>query len=559
MMKYFRCINFLFLALFALISISCDPDQDPSYIELIEIPRSKDVRQGAGVDFNIQISRTNYTDPVTLTVGQIPQTLNVLFDPNPSTGNSTKLSVETSANIPVGVYNIGLNADAPVFTFGALGPPNEVQLKVRPCGFRWIKQFGSNDFDTAFVNKLSSSNNIYILGRFFGVPVIGKYENDGRWRWFQSQLPGFSVTAMDVDPQGNLYIAGTATPQTGGRKFWVAKYFNSGFQDWVNYFDDALLGDSISDLYLDDAQNIYISGSTLGSLGRTNPAEGNNWDSFLVKFNSQGTKQWLIQWGEFGHDFASNVVVDSSGNIYVRGESLSAPFIAKFSPTGSQVWSKNVAQETNVPPPYFGDGGLAIDSNNNIYLTTHPIPIQNGLDFTDPKLTKFDNQGVLVWVQDLKSNGIKRPFGLTVDNANDVYISGIDGSNTSSTIASVAKYDGNGNFISNRQLDSGSDDFAFDVEVDTNGNIYVSGNTQGSLATNNGGGYDGWLAKFALIDCVDSDDDGIIDDGDESGSTTDSPCTGGNIRECDDNCVNVANSDQADSNNNSVGDACEND
>ncbi|MDH4157324.1 MAG: thrombospondin type 3 repeat-containing protein [candidate division Zixibacteria bacterium] len=55
----------------------------------------------------------------------------------------------------------------------------------------------------------------------------------------------------------------------------------------------------------------------------------------------------------------------------------------------------------------------------------------------------------------------------------------------------------------------------------------------------------------------DDDDDGILDDGDLSGTEGDHPCTGGSVTDCDDNCPTVANADQADADANGMGDACE--
>jgi hypothetical protein len=56
---------------------------------------------------------------------------------------------------------------------------------------------------------------------------------------------------------------------------------------------------------------------------------------------------------------------------------------------------------------------------------------------------------------------------------------------------------------------------------------------------------------------LDDDNDGILDDGDFSGSIGDAPCTGGETLDCDDNCQFVPNPDQADGNANGAGTVCD--
>ncbi|RKX23637.1 MAG: hypothetical protein DRP45_10065, partial [Candidatus Zixiibacteriota bacterium] len=56
---------------------------------------------------------------------------------------------------------------------------------------------------------------------------------------------------------------------------------------------------------------------------------------------------------------------------------------------------------------------------------------------------------------------------------------------------------------------------------------------------------------------ADDDNDGILDDGDGSGTVGDNRCAGGATTECDDNCPFVDNPDQADADENGVGDVCD--
>ena len=61
-----------------------------------------------------------------------------------------------------------------------------------------------------------------------------------------------------------------------------------------------------------------MTGSTDGGLdGNTSSGES---DIFLIKYNSSGTKQWTKQLGTSSYDSGFGVTTDTSGNIYITGQ-----------------------------------------------------------------------------------------------------------------------------------------------------------------------------------------------------------------------------------------------
>jgi hypothetical protein len=84
--------------------------------------------------------------------------------------------------------------------------------------------------------------------------------------------------------------------------------------------------------------NVYLSGSTQGSLDGTNAGEGG--DAFFAKYDGAGNLLWARQFGTSANEAGTGISADGLGNVYFSGQaggSLFAPnagltdaFVGKF-------------------------------------------------------------------------------------------------------------------------------------------------------------------------------------------------------------------------------------
>ena len=129
----------------------------------------------------------------------------------------------------------------------------------------------------------------------------------------------------------------------------------------------------LSQKHLDSLNNIYVTGHTEGSFdGNTNSGGS---DIFLVKYDTSGVKQWSVQTGSSGNEYGKGISVDSSGNIYVTGHASanldgntnsggSDSFVMKFDSSGIKEWTVQTGSSYN---DYATS--MAINSDGYLFIT----------------------------------------------------------------------------------------------------------------------------------------------------------------------------------------------
>ena len=261
---------------------------------------------------------------------------------------------------------------------------------------------------------------------------------------------------------------------------------------------------------VDSSDNIYVTGHTYGGLDSNTFSGGH--DIFLVKYNSSGTKQWTKQLGTSTADSGLGVTVDSSNNIYVTGHTYGGLdsntnsggkdiFLTKFNSSGTKQWTNQLGTSSN------DEGkGVSTDSSGNIYVTGNT---NGGLDGNtnsgnlDIILVKYNSSGTKQWTQQLGSSENDFGLGVTVDSSDNIYVTGyteggLDGNtNSGERDIFLVKYNSSGTKQWTQQLGTSSYDYGRGVTVDSSDNIYVTGYTGGGLDGNtNSGSYDIFLVKY---------------------------------------------------------------
>lgn len=343
------------------------------------------------------------------------------------------------------------------------------------------------------------------------LPTAASLQAAPEWIQQLGTVSDDSSSGVATDSLGNVYISGSTEgsldgPNAGGRDAFLAKYDAAGTLLWTEQMGTAS-SDSSTAVSADLLGNVYISGSTDGSLGAPNAGSA---DAFLAKYDVSGNLQWIEQLGTADIDYVFGVSADLLGDVYITGittGSLGGPyagnedvFLAKYNAAGSLQWTEQLGTD-GVDRSF----GISADSLGNVYIsgaTTGGLNGPNaGSSGSDVFLAKYDAAGGLQWIEQLGTADGEYGIGVVADSLGNVVVSGrtggsLGGANAGGNDAFVAKYDATGMLLWSEQLGTSDYDFVHGVSTDSAGSIFISGFTDGSLGGPNAGGRDIFLAKY---------------------------------------------------------------
>jgi hypothetical protein len=185
--------------------------------------------------------------------------------------------------------------------------------------------------------------------------------------------------------------------------------------------------------------NVYVAGFTAGGL------DGNTLtglqDFFVTKYNSSGVKQYTRQLGAAGTEtYGSSVATDADGNVYVAGytdggldgNTLTGTrdfFVTKYDSSGVKQYTRQLGV---VGTETLGTS-VATDANGNVYVAGYTSGGLDGNTLTGTRdffVTKYNSIGVkqytrqLGYVKGTERSALTNGRSVATDSDGNVYVAG---------------------------------------------------------------------------------------------------------------------------------------
>ena len=190
--------------------------------------------------------------------------------------------------------------------------------------------------------------------------------------------------SFPTTPAGETGCATPPTPTTCDNVFLTELSAGGDTQVYGHFID----GNSGNAVALDSTGNAYVTGTSYGGLSFPNslqpifggPSTGT--DAFVTKVDTTGAQVWWTYLGGGGNDSGTGIALDSSGNVYVTGQTFSTnfPTVNPVQPAYGGGGDAFVAEINNAGTAFVystflggsaADGGsaIAVDSEGDTFVT----------------------------------------------------------------------------------------------------------------------------------------------------------------------------------------------
>ncbi|MFC5270882.1 T9SS type A sorting domain-containing protein [Adhaeribacter terreus] len=333
---------------------------------------------------------------------------------------------------------------------------------------QWDKTYGSLDSEGIWCIKQTKDGGYIIGGSTHDLPISGdktqsgygledywilKLDSNGIKQWDRTYGGAHDdhFRSLGQTSDGGYILSGVSNSGIGGSKsqpnkgnlttwdYWVIKTDANGNKLW-----DKTIGGTGNEVFKElavtaDGGSILGGYSKSGMSGdKSQPAKG-NYDCWIVKLDSLGSKQWDKTYGGTNNDFLWRIKQTSAGNYIVGAYSNSDAngdksqpskgaedlWLLKLDPIGNKIWDKTYGTSL-----YDGIGDFVEDPTGGYLVSGYTVSGINGdksqaaMGGADIWILKLDINGVKIWDQTYGGTDNDWPTDIYVESNGSFLIAG---------------------------------------------------------------------------------------------------------------------------------------
>lgn len=218
---------------------------------------------------------------------------------------------------------------------------------------------------------------------------------------------------------------------------------------------------------------------------------------------------WTRQFGSSQFDDLVALATDRAGNTTAAGSTSGAfagkvakgrgdVFVRSYAPNGKIRWTRQFGSSG-----FDTARGVAVDSKGNVVVAGSTEgsllgPTNGG---SDAWVRKYSPTGTVLWSRQFGTTQNDQARDVAVDGGGNVYVVGetsgsLRGANAGGADAFIRKYAPGGKLRWTRQFGTSGQDLVEGAAADDKGNAWVIGGTDGALAVPNQGDFDAFVRKY---------------------------------------------------------------